>query len=74
MNDFTKEYPIIKAVYKFVLSGCWTDADRINRIRVINNIPESANSKFCYDPEADTTIVVFEIHKYHQLVDLLNEL
>lgn len=71
MND---KYPIIKAVYKFVLSGRWTDAERINRIRVINNIPESANSKYCYDPEADITIVVFEIHKQHQLVDLLNEL
>ena len=61
MNDFTKEYPVIKTVYKFVLAGCWTDTDRINRVKEINDIPRTANHEAYYDPDTNTTIIEISV-------------
>lgn len=58
MND---NYPVIKVVYKFVLSGCWTDTARINRVKEINGIPKTANHASCYNSETNTTIIEISV-------------
>lgn len=57
MNELTKEMPIIKKVYTFVLAGCWTDTERINRVKMINDIPKSTNHTSVYNPETNTTTI-----------------
>lgn len=54
MND---NYPIIKTVYKFVLAGCWTATDRINKVKELNGIPKRAPHTACYNAETNTTII-----------------
>lgn len=58
MND---NYPIIKTVYKFVLAGCWTDTQRINKVKELNGIPRAANHASCYNPETNTTIIEISV-------------
>lgn len=57
MND---KYPIIKTVYKFVLAGCWTDTDRINIVKDINNIPRTALHEYYYDHDTNVTTITIE--------------
>lgn len=61
MNEFTKEYPVIKTVYKFVLAGCWTETKRIIKVKEINGIPKNASHAACYNPETNTTIIEISV-------------
>ena len=57
MKTFSNVYPIIKTVYKFVLAGCWTDADMVGRVKVLNEIPLETNHRAVYDPVTNITII-----------------
>lgn len=60
MTDFEK-YPVIKTVYKIVLAGCWTDTQRINKVKELNGIPKTANHAACYNAETNTTIIEISV-------------